>query len=318
VYAPEKPPNLSRVKRVAGDYDESELESLMMRPATVGDLVQTWLDLSQLHPTVVFAVSVEHSLAIQARFTEAGIRCGHIDATTDPKDRVQALVDLEVGKLQVLSNVGILCEGWDQPRVKCCIMARPTLSLTLWMQCAGRILRPWEGVKPILLDHAGNVERHGMPHEDRAWSLDGKVTRLAPAVRCLVCKRCYAYIDRQPCEHCGHHEAVDRKPPPEKPGKLVPVSPVDPKRAFYEKQVNSARNRGFKPGYAAAKYKEKFDGWPPWAWSQETKTAFESDPEWQQNLREHQERKAEYEAKAAERLARIEGVQGYTLEPEEA
>ena len=104
----------------------------------------------------------------------------------------------------MVCNVGVLTEGWDCPPVKCCILARPTKSLALYMQMAGRTLRPWHDTTPIILDHGGNVDRHGMPHEDRDWSLTTKPKRTG-AVANRLCKTCYAYIavGCGTCPHCG-------------------------------------------------------------------------------------------------------------------
>ena len=130
---------------MAGDYHEGELEDAVMQAHVIGDVVQTWLDRAERRKTVVFAVGIDHSRELVERFREEGVRAAHLDGTTPEAEREQILMDLETGKLELVSNVGVLCEGWDQPSVKCCVMARPTLSLTLWMQCAGRILRPWPG-----------------------------------------------------------------------------------------------------------------------------------------------------------------------------
>ncbi len=54
-------------------------------------------------------------------------------------------------------------------------------SLGLFMQMGGRIFRPWNGVTPLILDHGDNIDRHGMPHQDREWSLDQKVKKPSEA-----------------------------------------------------------------------------------------------------------------------------------------
>src|ERR1035438_9003346 len=119
-------------------------------------------------------------------------------------------------------------------------MARPTLSLTLHMQCVGRLLRPWGDQCPVVLDHAGNTERHGLPHEDREWSLtDGTAKRAG--VSFSVCPGCFAYCTKTPCEHCGFEKIAKPREIRTAPGVLelvgaaLPgegVSPVSPERAF--------------------------------------------------------------------------------------
>jgi len=199
VYRARVLPDLRKVKKTAGDYDEGELEDACMGIHVIGDVIRGWKAHAEGRRTVVYAVGIDHSKALVEDFRAEGVRAKHLDGTTPTEDRDQMLVDLYTGKLEMVCNVGVLTEGWDCPPVKCCVMARPTMSLTLWMQCSGRILRPWGGVAPLLLDHGGNVERHFLPHMDREWSLDGKVSKPVDATRYHVCAGCYAYVDRMPC-----------------------------------------------------------------------------------------------------------------------
>jgi DNA repair protein RadD len=290
VYAPHCPPDLGRVKVVAGDFNADQLEGAVVKAHVVGDVVRTWLQRAEGRRTVLFAVGIQHSMRLVERFKESGVRAAHLDGTTPEEQREQTLLDLELGKLDLVSNVGVLCEGWDQPSVKCCIMARPTMSLTLHMQTAGRILRPWEGVAPILLDHSGNVDRHGLPHEDREWSLEGTAKRLAPRSEYRVCGGCYAYVESMPCPLCGHTVQREPRRVRETTGELTrvdrkPRTPTgDERRDYFDDQAEMARRKGFRPGYAAAKFKEKFLDWPPWAWSQALKAEHAKDPYWQQRV----------------------------------
>lgn len=287
VYAPRREVNLSKVPKVHGDYHEGELERAMRQPHVIGDVVKEWKEKSDGRSTVVFAVGIAHSQELCEEFKAAGVRAAHIDGTTPEDTRIQILVALETNKLDVVCNVGVLCEGWDQPKVKYCAMARPTLSLTLHMQTAGRILRPWGDKPPLLLDHAGNVERHGLPHEDRVWSIDGKVKRKGE-IAYHICKKCYAYVDVWPCPLCGCDETraqkrVLRKDPLgvlERIDAHIAKERADPKRAYFDARVAEASRKGFKPGYASAKWKEKYGEWPPWEWSR----AVHVDDEWQQRI----------------------------------
>ena len=314
VYAPRNPPDMSRVRRVAGDYHDGDLQKVMSRVHVVGDVARTWLQRAEGRSTVVFAVGVEHSQILVAKFRELGVKAEHLDGTTPEAEREAILMRLELGTTQVVCNVGVLCEGWDQPRVKCCVMARPTLSLTLWMQCAGRILRPYGDQPPVILDHSGNVDRHGLPHEDRAWSLDGAVKRSSPT-SCVVCANCYAYVARMPCPVCGHQTASEPRKVKERDGVLERIDAniakekrvvsEDPKRAYFDAQVEVARSKGFKPGYASAKWKEKYGNnveWPPWAWSQSVKADYAADSYWQERVGKRERQRAYWQDRQAAAL----------------
>ena len=312
VYAPKKAPDLSGVQRVAGDYHEGQLQTAMMRPHVIGDILTEWECKHEGRSTVVFAVGIEHSRAIVERFKAAGVRAAHLDGTTSESERFSTLLALDTGDLQVVSNVGVLCEGWDQPRAKYCVMARPTLSLMLFMQCVGRILRPW-GVHesgwyqpPIVFDHANNYERHGLPHEDRAWDLHTGKPQKPMSVGYRVCQACYAYVRKNPCELCGFSAPAQKRVIREEDGVLERIDKniaaerkADPKRAYFDKQVDKAQYSGFKPGYASAKYKEKYGDWPTWAWSQEVKLAFAKDKGWQERVYEQTKKREFWQAKHA-------------------
>jgi superfamily II DNA or RNA helicase len=231
--------------------------------------------------TVAFAVSVEHSRHIAERFRGAGIAAEHLDGETSTDERAAILARLERGETRVVSNCGVLCEGWDQPSVKCCILARPTKSTGLYLQQAGRILRPWtdpetgRAPRAIILDHAGCAVEHGLPQDDREFSLadapkksrrDG--ASRAPAAR--TCPQCCAVVakDATACAGCGlsfEREQVRLAVPEEVDGELVEVRRADmeKKRAEWDRLCAVAVDRGFKQGWVYYRYKEQFGVAPP-------------------------------------------------------
>ena len=115
------------------------------------------------------------------------------------------------GDTQVISNVGILCEGFDFPAASCIVLARPTKSLGLYIQMSGRGLRPSDGKDDcIILDHGGCVANHGFLEWERGWSLDGKelawgerkVEKREPAP--ITCEACAFVFEFAPtCPECG-------------------------------------------------------------------------------------------------------------------
>lgn len=285
VYSSLDQPDLSKVHTRNGDFAEDELVLEMLKPQVLGSIVSEWQKHAGGRRTVVYACTIEHSLEIVSRFLSAGIRAAHLDGATRLDERAAILARLESGALQVVSNCQVLTEGWDCPPVKCVQMARPTKSLTLYMQTVGRALRPWNGVRPVVIDHGGNVARHGMPHEDREWSLLTQANRKAERALYHVCPGCFAYVEKNPCELCGYtKEVTPRELRKDESVELVEMVPKDPRRAFFETAGAKARLRGFKPGYAAAQFKEKFGSWPPWSWGDELKRLYASDADWQDRL----------------------------------
>lgn len=226
--APEMRPDLSEVRSSHGDYIESELNAAVNRSKLVGHIVEHWLEHAERRRTVVFAVSVEHSRAIVQRFLEAGVTAEHLDGETPQDHRDGILARVASGDTLVVSNCGVLCEGWDLPSVKCAVLARPTESKGLYLQQAGRILRPWEGVGALILDHAGNALVHGCPQDVQEFSLETKPRKKkgpgdAPSKECPACFEIVPLSTVQ-CA-CGHEfpQKRERGEMIEDDGKLVEI-----------------------------------------------------------------------------------------------
>jgi DNA repair protein RadD len=262
--------DLTGVKTTAGDYNQKDLAKAVDRSKLVGDIVEHWQRLASGRPTVVFAVNVEHSKHIRDQFIAAGITAQHVDANTPDGERDQLWSDLASGAVQVCTSVGVISYGWDVPAVSCAILARPTKSLALYLQQIGRVLRTAPGkTEALVLDHAGCVLEHGLPDEERDWSLAGakrkpkEVDRAALAVRmCLTCW-CAFSSRLQACPACG--AVYQRKVEPiktvagelqEVTGKPMKIS-ADPVRAWHQQQ---ARERGWKPGSVYFRYEEFIAG----------------------------------------------------------
>lgn len=142
IFAPSKP-DLSGVKIVRGDYDETQLGVAVDKPGLIGDIVKHWKRLAIGMPTVVFATNIAHSKHIAEKFCEEGVAAEHIDCYTSAEDRAAVMERLNSGATTVVCNVDILTEGWDEPKMQCMVNARPTRELKKWIQRAGRVLRPY-------------------------------------------------------------------------------------------------------------------------------------------------------------------------------
>jgi superfamily II DNA or RNA helicase len=318
ILSPSVRADLAGVHTRAGDFVTSELEEVMGRSNLLGDIVKEWSAHAGGRRTVCFAVSVAHSKSIVERFLASGVPAAHIDAETSVDDRRDILGRLAAGTLRVVSNVDILTAGWNQPSVKVMIDARPTKSLVRFLQSSGRVLRVFGDEVPLILDHACNVDRHGFPHMDREWDLE---TGCKPSKekKPSTCIKCRSYIPGYPCEFCGHApEVKPRHLPKEIVGapmrersveeelakrqqelreKMRLQQHMDPKRVFFEARIVEARTRGFKPGYASAKYKEKYEEWPPFLWGQEAKEMFSADGAWQKRQTDREAQRVHWQAR---------------------
>lgn len=207
-------PDLTGVKTTAGDYQDSDLERVLNKHHLIGDIVLSWKKYGQNRPSLCFAVTKNHSRAIVDAFLSAGIPAEHVDADSSDKQREEAIARLERGETKVISNVGILNVGVDIPALSCIISARPTKSYALWIQVAGRGTRPYQNKSDfIIIDHGGNVLRHGCILEEREGSVDPmpKGPRKQPD-NLTTCGRCYAVFSRME-KYCPSCEALNPKCP---------------------------------------------------------------------------------------------------------
>lgn len=202
-FAPSSP-DLSGVKvsSATKDYVQEELARAMQKGTLTGDIVHHWIKLGEQRPTLCFAATVGHSKNIVEQFRMAGITAEHCDADTPEPERERIIKRVESGATKVVSNVGIFCTGVDIPAISCIVFARPTKSYNLYVQQAGRGTRPAPDKKDFLvLDHAGNVHRHGFVTDEREANLDGKVPSGKKSPH--TCPSCYAVFYGFNCPLCG-------------------------------------------------------------------------------------------------------------------
>lgn len=207
-YASKATIDLRAVHVRGGDYVTSELAAAMDKPSITGNAVEHYLRLAPGKRAIVFCCSVKHAEDVAAEFRAGGVASEHIDGRMEDYVRAGAIHRFVTGKTLVLTSVQLVTEGFDLPAIEVAILLRPTKSLSLYLQMCGRAIRLCEGKKKtIILDHAGNVARHGFIDEVHEWTLDAgerqKPREKAAPVR--VCPRCYAMHSPAPvCVKCGH------------------------------------------------------------------------------------------------------------------
>ena len=186
---------LKGIKKQAGDYAINALADMMQSVELMGDIVKQYQKHAMGRKGVVFCVNVLHSIAVAKAFNDAGIVAEHLDGKMDSEHREAVLERLKTGETTIVTNCGILCEGWDEPSISYVGLARPTKSLALYIQQAGRGLRLFEGKENcIILDHGNNTNEHGHIEECRDWSLEGGETT----------KNAYGFkSSHKQCPNCG-------------------------------------------------------------------------------------------------------------------
>jgi len=224
-YAPSGP-DLSGVATLGGDFNQGQLAQAMDKPRITGSAVTHYAKLARNRPAVAFCVSVDHAKHVAAEFIAAGFRAVAISGDSDPIIRDSALKDLQAGRLDVVCNCQLWVAGVDAPAVSCIIQLAPTQSLVKFLQSIGRGLRTHPGKDCcIVLDHAGNSERHGSPLLEREWSLDAKPKKKGAKkseVPVKTCPSCFATVASAATHcSCGHTFAPVAREIEEVEGTLV-------------------------------------------------------------------------------------------------
>ena len=244
LYAPTRF-DVSKLHIRMGDYEKTELAQAVDKPSITGDAIAHYKRLCPGRRAIVFCVSREHSKHVIERFKDAGIRAAHVDGETPSEERDRAIRDFSEGHIQVLSNVDLFGEGFDVPAIEAAIMLRPTQSLGVYLQQVGRAFRPSIGKsEAIILDHVGNYERHGLPDDERQWSLEGRDARVGKSrglgISVRICPKCFAAqsANLPACKFCGYMFETKPREVEQKEGEL---SEVDLERTRIEARRTQGR-----------------------------------------------------------------------------
>ena len=256
IFAPDVP-DMKGVRRQMGDFGKKDAADKMDKPKLTGNIITHWRRHAEGLRTVAFGVTVAHSQHLAEQFTMAGIPAAHLDGGTPKGERKRIIQDYAAGMLKVLTNVDLFGEGFDlsaiaqtDVTIDAVIQARPTQSLSLHLQQVGRALRPAPGKVAIILDHAGNLARHGYPdvdlnEEERVWTLEGRekgksANDNAPPPP-VICDGCFNAVKRPlpddgKCPHCKKLLKREEKPLEVAEGELKEVD--DEMRAALRQQRN--------------------------------------------------------------------------------
>ena len=261
IYAPPPVADLSGLHRRAGDYAIDEAAERMDRPTVTGDAIAHYQRLTAGQRAIAFCCNVKHAEHVCAAFSNAGVKAATLLGATDPLRRDATVARFGAGELQVLVTVDVVSEGFDIPAAGCAILLRPTQSLGLYLQQVGRVLRPAPGkAHAVVLDHVGNVHRHGWPDDPREWSLDDRLKRAgaagppAPAVR--TCEVCFAAFKPAPiCPCCGTTAKLSAREIQQRDGELQELERNQQRRQVGKARSLSelltvAKQRGYAPGWA--------------------------------------------------------------------
>jgi superfamily II DNA or RNA helicase len=260
IYAPPMVADLSGIKRRAGDYAIDQAADAMTRPTVTGDAIKHYRTLAGDQQAIAFCCSINHAVSVRDSFATAGINSELLLGNTSDRDAVVGR--FATGETRILVTVDVVSEGFDIPAAGCAILLRPTQSLGLYLQQVGRVLRTAPGKKhAIILDHVGNVTRHGWPDDVRPWSLEHGAPKQngqsAPSVR--TCPECFAAFKPAPiCPCCGAECAASPRDLKQVAGELQELKREGIRQRVKERKkartlpelLAVAKERGYSPGWA--------------------------------------------------------------------
>lgn len=284
----------ARVK--GGDFVAADLSAAATSGRVVGDVVEEWKRYAAGRRTVVFAVSIEASQRMVLEFRREGLPAEHVDGTMPPAERDAIIARLRSGQTLIVSNCNVLTEGFDCPELEVCVLARPTLSTSLYLQMVGRVLRPAAGKAMARIhDHAGCLRAHGHPYADRDYTPTSSAAKQRKSVeeeaatKQQRCPECKSVRTGWPCDACGYapsakelqveleaerraiandaHAVLDKKAQERlELARRFKEASLYTKRAFFFSQV---RKVGVRRALGRYRWWSGETAWPPREWREE-------------------------------------------------
>lgn len=250
IFAPASDINLANVpvSDTTGDFSAPALRDAAKRSHVTGDIVENYMKIAPGKLGVTFCVSVELAGETAARYRAAGVPAEMVSANTPELERAAILRKFARRELLQLVNVDLFGEGFDLPAIEVVSMGRPTASYGLYVQQFGRACRPMENKdRAIIIDHVGNVLRHGLPDAPRVWTLDRRERRARNKEELLqpvrVCPECTIVYEKfhLACPHCGHVPVPKSRAAPEHvDGDITELDPAVLARLRRESDVDAA------------------------------------------------------------------------------
>ncbi len=199
------------VHKRGGEYIESELQAAVDRKEINGPVADEIIAQGQNRKSwLIFCVGVQHSYNIRDELIERGISAATITGETPKAERAEIIADFKAGRIRGLTNANVLTTGFDHPDIDMIAMLRPTASASLYVQMAGRGMRPKNHTDHCrVLDFAGVVEAHGPITNIDPGRKSGEGE--APVKICPECDS-IVHLSAKNCPDCGYEF-----PPPPKP-----------------------------------------------------------------------------------------------------
>lgn len=252
--------------------------------ALAEDPVEAYRRFAPGEKAIVFASTVAAARKLAERFDSIGSPARAITGDLGSADRDVAIDRFRTGSVRVLVGVHTLTEGLDVPDASCAILARGFSSPGAYIQAVGRVLRPAPGkARAVVVDLMGASIEHGLPDEDRSYSLEGRAIRSAdgalPIRQCPACGRVFraalfrsrsirdGMLVEDPVPTCpGCQATMPMRPDPAVRRQRIEAATASHtstrKVEALQQLLATARAKGHKPGWAWIQFKVRYKRWP--------------------------------------------------------
>jgi DNA repair protein RadD len=198
---------LKAVRRTASDFDMAQVEEIMDREIVTEKVIAHWREKAGDRRTIVFCSTIDHAVHVAEAFRAAGVSCFCMHSRMHDTQRQEVLDAYQRGDIQVLVNVAILTEGFDDQTTSCVVLLRPCSYQGTLIQMVGRGLRTVDpalhpGVVKtdcIVLDFGRSLLTHGSLSQRPDLDPEKKDGEVA------ACPFCSAMISSRAkvCPECG-------------------------------------------------------------------------------------------------------------------
>lgn len=266
--------DFSQLDSSGGDYTTSSMQKQLDIKYNQ-EVVEKYLEMCPDRKAIAFCSGKEQAASLAEQFNAVGITAETVIGDTPDDERERIYYRLKAGQTQVVSSVGVLCEGFDEASISCVLIARPTKSVALLIQMSGRGLRLHEGKEDCyILDFGECFQRLKIHLSDRL------PVSLCPSLKdtgeplTKSCPQCNALIPKSAriCPECGYEF-----PPEEGGGKITPEgeAPIFGEILSSEQREQcrylvSQRKRAYtvesNPAKVGWMFYQKFGFFPPKEW----------------------------------------------------
>jgi DNA repair protein RadD len=220
-----------------------------------------WSKWAKGRQTLVFTSTVDEAERLAASWPASA---AVVHSATGSRARSAILKRFAARELTTIINVFVLTEGTDLPAAEVCLIARGCDSPATYLQMVGRVLRPCEGkTSALVIDLRGVVHAHGLPYDERTYSLEGlPISRPSTALALATCKSCMAVFRVGPkiCPRCLVNQP--RPPAPRVERRELVSNPTLIPEAEKAAHLRALLARCSNPKQAAVIYRKKYGRWP--------------------------------------------------------